>query len=207
MENKYNNAHRLFPEDPVSRVKALRSILEGKGLINQESLDLILDTYQNKVGPINGAKLIAKAWIDKNFKKDLLEKTDKVLAGLKLSGRQGEHVTVVENNAKTHNLVVCTLCSCYPWPLLGLPPAWYKSDAYRSRAVREPRKVLEEFNLSIPSKKNVRVWDSTSEMRYIVLPQQPEQSIGLSESDLVNWVTRDSMIGTGLPKPPEKFYD
>ena len=207
MKKNNNNAHRLFPEDPVSRVKALRSILEGKGLVSQESLDLILDTYQNKVGPINGAKLIAKAWIDKNFKKDLLEKTDKVLTKLKLSGRQGEHVTVVENNAKTHNLVVCTLCSCYPWPLLGLPPAWYKSDAYRSRAVREPRKVLEEFNLKIPRSKNVRVWDSTSEMRYIVLPQQPEQSIGLSESDLVSWVTRDSMIGTGLPKPPEKFND
>ena len=207
MKKNNNNAHRLFPEDPVSRVKALRSILEDKGLINQESLDLILDTYQNKVGPINGAKLIAKAWIDKTFKKNLLEKTDKVLAKLKLSGRQGEHVTVVENNAKTHNLVVCTLCSCYPWPLLGLPPAWYKSDAYRSRAVREPRKVLEEFNLKIPRSKNVRVWDSTSEMRYIVLPQQPEQSIGLLESDLVNWVTRDSMIGTGLPKPPEKFND
>jgi len=207
LKKNNNNAHRLFPEDPVSRVKALRSILEGKGLVSQESLDLILDTYQNKVGPINGAKLIAKAWIDKNFKKDLLEKTDKVLTKLKLSGRQGEHVTVVENNSKTHNLVVCTLCSCYPWPLLGLPPAWYKSDAYRSRAVREPRKVLEEFNLKIPRSKNVRVWDSTSEMRYIVLPQQPEQSIGLSESDLVSWVTRDSMIGTGLPKPPEKFND
>tara|TARA_B100001250_G_C19664258_1_gene728509 strand:- start:242 stop:826 length:585 start_codon:yes stop_codon:yes gene_type:complete len=192
----------LFPLDPESRVKALKTILESRGLVDQETLDNILDTYQNKVGPLNGAKLVAKAWVDNNFKKDLLKKTEKVLSDLNIIGRQGEHVKIVENTLQTHNLVVCTLCSCYPWTLLGLPPAWYKSDAYRSRAVREPRKVLEDFNLEIPTEKSLKVWDSTSEMRYLVLPQQPENSIGLPESELVNWVTRDSMIGTGLPKQP-----
>ena len=207
MEKKNNKYYNSFPSDPEARVKALKTILETKGLVEQEALDEILDTYQNKVGPINGAKLIAKAWIDSSFKNDLLEQTEKVLTELNLSGRQGEHVTVVENTSEIHNLVVCTLCSCYPWPLLGLPPAWYKSDAYRSRAVREPRKVLEEFNLLIPNSKKVRVWDSTSEMRYLVLPQQPEESVGLSEDQLVNWVTRDSMIGAGIPKRPGKFND
>ena len=207
MEKKNNKYHNSFPSDPEARVKALKTILETKGLVEQEALDEILDTYQNKVGPINGAKLIAKAWIDSSFKNDLLEQTEKVLTELNLSGRQGEHVTVVENTSEIHNLVVCTLCSCYPWPLLGLPPAWYKSDAYRSRAVREPRKVLEEFNLLIPNSKKVRVWDSTSEMRYLVLPQQPEESVGLSENELVKWVTRDSMIGAGIPKRPGKFND
>ncbi len=207
MEKKNNKYHNSFPPDPEARVKALKTILETKGLVEQEALDEILDTYQNKVGPINGAKLIAKAWIDSSFKNDLLEQTQKVLTELNLSGRQGEHVTVVENTSQIHNLVVCTLCSCYPWPLLGLPPAWYKSDAYRSRAVREPRRVLEEFNLLIPNSKKVRVWDSTSEMRYLVLPQQPEESVGLSQDELVNWVTRDSMIGAGIPKRPGKFND
>ena len=202
MKNKFNNSHKLFPLDPESRVKALKTILENRGLVDQETLDNILDTYQNKVGPLNGAKLVAKAWVDNNFKKDLLKKTEKVLSDLNIIGRQGEHVKIVENTLQTHNLVVCTLCSCYPWTLLGLPPAWYKSDAYRSRAVREPRKVLEDFNLEIPTEKILKVWDSTSEMRYLVLPQQPENSIGLPESELVNWVTRDSMIGTGLPKQP-----
>ncbi len=207
MEKKNNKSYNRFPLDPEARVKALKTILETKGLVEQEALDEILDTYQNKVGPINGAKLIAKAWIDTSFKNDLLEKTEKVLKELNLSGRQGEHVKVVENTSEIHNLVVCTLCSCYPWPLLGLPPAWYKSDAYRSRAVREPRKVLEEFNLLIPLSKKVRVWDSTSEMRYLVLPQQPEESIGLSEDELINWVTRDCMIGAGIPERPGKFND
>ena len=202
MESKFNNSHKLFPLDPESRVKALKTILESRELVDQETLDNILDTYQNKVGPLNGAKLVAKAWVDNNFKKDLLKKTEKVLSDLNIIGRQGEHVKIVENTIQTHNLVVCTLCSCYPWTLLGLPPAWYKSDAYRSRAVREPRKVLEDFNLEIPTEKSLKVWDSTSEMRYLVLPQQPETSIGLPESELVNWVTRDSMIGTGLPKQP-----
>ena len=139
---------------------------------------------------------------NKKFKEDLINNTDQVLKDMDLNGRQGEHVVVVENTETVHNLIVCTLCSCYPWPLLGLPPSWYKSDAYRSRAVREPRAVLKDFNVKLPISKKVKVWDSTSEIRYLVLPQQPPSSKGLSENELVSWVTRDSMIGTGFPKPP-----
>ena len=194
--------YKEFPSDPGARVKALKSILEKEGLIDQKALDEILDTYQNKVGPLNGAKIVAKAWTNKKFKADLIGNTDKVLKDMDLNGRQGEHVVVVENTETIHNLIVCTLCSCYPWPLLGLPPSWYKSDAYRSRAVREPRAVLSDFNVKLPISKKVKVWDSTSEIRYLVLPQKPPGSKGLSENELVSWVTRDSMIGTGFPKPP-----
>ena len=194
--------HKGFPSNPEARVKALKSILEKKGLIDQKALDEIIDTYQNRVGPLIGAKVVAKAWTDKKFKSDLMDNTDQVLKDMDLDGRQGEHVVVVENTEITHNLVVCTLCSCYPWPLLGLPPTWYKSDAYRSRAVREPRAVLSDFNVNLPLSKKVKVWDSTSEIRYLVLPQQPNSSKGLNENELVSWVTRDSMIGTGLPKSP-----
>ena len=194
--------HKGFPSNPEARVKALKSILEKEGLIDQKALDEIIDTYQNRVGPLNGAKIVAKAWTDEKFKSSLMDNTDQVLKDMDLDGRQGEHVVVVENTETTHNLVVCTLCSCYPWPLLGLPPTWYKSDAYRSRAVREPRAVLSDFNVSLPLSKKVKVWDSTSEIRYLVLPQQPDSSKGLNENELVSWVTRDSMIGTGLPKSP-----
>ncbi len=194
--------YKEFPSKPEARVKALKAILEKKGLVDQKALDEILDTYQNKVGPLNGAKIVAKAWTNKAFKADLIQNTDKVLKDMDLNGRQGEHVVVVENTEAIHNLIVCTLCSCYPWPLLGLPPSWYKSDAYRSRAVREPRAVLSDFNVDLQKSKRVMVWDSTSEMRYLVLPQQPESSKGLRETELVSWVTRDSMIGTGFPKPP-----
>lgn len=194
--------HKGFPTNPEARVKALKSILEKEGLIDQKALDEIIDTYQNRVGPLNGAKIVAKAWTDEKFKSSLMDNTDQVLKDMDLDGRQGEHVVVVENTETTHNLVVCTLCSCYPWPLLGLPPTWYKSDAYRSRAVREPRAVLSDFNVNLPLSKKVKVWDSTSEIRYLVLPQQPDSSKGLNENELVSWVTRDSMIGTGLPKSP-----
>ena len=194
--------HKGFPSNPEARVKALKSILEKEGLIDQKALDEIIDTYQNRVGPLNGAKIVAKAWTDEKFKSSLMDNTDQVLKDMDLDGRQGEHVVVVENTETTHNLVVCTLCSCYPWPLLGLPPTWYKSDAYRSRAVREPRAVLSDFNVNLPLSKKVKVWDSTSEIRYLVLPQQPDSSKGLNENELVSWVTRDSMIGTGLPKSP-----
>ena len=194
--------HKGFPSNPEARVKALKSILEKEGLIDQKALDEIIDTYQNRVGPLNGAKIVAKAWTDEKFKSSLMDNTDQVLKDMDLDGRQGEHVVVVENTETTHNLVVCTLCSCYPWPLLGLPPTWHKSDAYRSRAVREPRAVLSDFNVSLPLSKKVKVWDSTSEIRYLVLPQQPDSSKGLNENELVSWVTRDSMIGTGLPKSP-----
>ncbi len=195
--------HKGFPSNPEARVRALKITLEKEGLIDQKALDEIIDTYQNKVGPLNGAKIVAKAWTDKNFKAELIGNTDYVLKNMGLNGRQGEHVVVVENTEAIHNLVVCTLCSCYPWPLLGLPPNWYKSDAYRSRAVRQPRTVLNDFNVKLSSSKKVKVWDSTSEVRYLVLPQQPESSKGLSENELVNWVTRDSMIGTGFPKSPK----
>ena len=194
--------HKGFPINPEARVKALKAILEKEGLIDQKALDEIIDTYQNRVGPLNGAKIVAKAWTDEKFKSSLMDNTDQVLKDMDLDGRQGEHVVVVENTETTHNLVVCTLCSCYPWPLLGLPPTWYKSDAYRSRAVREPRAVLSDFNVNLPLSKKVKVWDSTSEIRYLVLPQQPDSSKGLNENELVSWVTRDSMIGTGLPKSP-----
>ena len=194
--------HKGFPSNPEARVKALKSILEKEGLIDQKALDEIIDTYQNRVGPLNGAKIVAKAWTDEKFKSSLMDNTDQVLKDMDLDGRQGEHVVVVENPETTHNLVVCTLCSCYPWPLLGLPPTWYKSDAYRSRAVREPRAVLSDFNVNLPLSKKVKVWDSTSEIRYLVLPQQPDSSKGLNENELVRWVTRDSMIGPGLPKSP-----
>ena len=201
---KLKQFHKGFPSNPEARVKALKSILEKEGLIDQKALDEIIDTYQNRVGPLNGAKIVAKAWTDEKFKSSLMDNTDQVLKDMDLDGRQGEHVVVVENTETTHNLVVCTLCSCYPWPLLGLPPTWYKSDAYRSRAVREPRAVLSDFNVSLPLSKKVKVWDSTSEIRYLVLPQQPDSSKGLNENELVSWVTRDSMIGTGLPKSPTR---
>ncbi len=201
-KDNLKQVYKEFPSNPEARVKALKSILEKKGLIDQKALDEILDTYQNKVGPLNGAKIVAKAWTNKTFKADLIQNTDQILKDMDLNGRQGEHVVVVENTEAIHNLIVCTLCSCYPWPLLGLPPSWYKSDAYRSRAVREPRSVLSDFNVDLPISKRVKVWDSTSEIRYLVLPQQPESSKGLRENELVSWVTRDSMIGTGLPMPP-----
>ena len=201
-KDKIKQFYKDFPSNPDARVKALKSILEKKGLIDQKALDEILDTYQNNVGPLNGAKIVAKAWTNKKFKADLIDNTDQVLKDMDLNGRQGEHVVVVENTETIHNLIVCTLCSCYPWPLLGLPPSWYKSDTYRSRAVREPRAVLSDFNIKLPISKKVKVWDSTSEIRYLVLPQQPPSSKGLSENELVSWVTRDSMIGTGFPKPP-----
>ena len=194
--------HKAFPSNPEARVKALKAILEKEGLIDQKALDEIIDIYQNRVGPLNGAKIVAKAWTDEKFKSSLMDNTDQVLKDMDLDGRQGEHVVVLENTETTHNLVVCTLCSCYPWPLLGLPPSWYKSDAYRSRAVREPRAVLSDFNVNLPLAKKVKVWDSTSEIRYLVLPQQPDSCKGLNENELVRWVTRDSMIGTGFPKSP-----
>lgn len=195
-------AHALLPPEPALRLKALETILSRKGLIDPAAIEVIIDMYENKVGPRIGADIVARAWVEPSFRAALLEDAEPVLQEMGLAGRQGEHVRVVENTTEVHNMVVCTLCSCYPWPLLGIPPAWYKSDAYRRRAVREPREVLREFNLDLPENTAIRVWDSTAEIRYLVLPMQPPESIGLEREELAEWVTRDAMIGTGLPRPP-----
>ncbi|MCU9849806.1 nitrile hydratase subunit alpha [Defluviimonas sp. WL0024] len=197
-----DHPHSLLPSDPALRVKALETILTAKGLVDPAALDAILETYEEKVGPHLGARVVARAWSDSAFRDRLLADATAAVAELGISGRQGEHVVAVENTPETHNMVVCTLCSCYPWPLLGIPPAWYKSDAYRARAVREPRKVLAEFGVALPEGQRVRVWDSTAEVRYLVVPMRPEGSEGLDEAALAALVTRDSMIGTGLPERP-----
>lgn len=196
------HAHALLPSEPALRVKALETILTRKGLIDPAAVDAIIDIYEHQIGPRIGAGLVARAWVDPVFKAQLVNNTDGILSDLGFGGRQGEHIVVVENTPDCHNLVVCTLCSCYPWPVLGVPPAWYKSDAYRSRAVREPRAVLAEFGLMIPPEQTIRVWDSTAEIRYLVLPMQPAESVGLDEVALAGWVHRNCMIGTGLPSPP-----
>jgi nitrile hydratase len=197
-----HGAHALLPPDPALRVKALETILTRKGLLDPAALDEILDTYENKVGPRLGATIVARAWADPAFMTALREDAGAVLDAMDLAGRQGEHVVVVENTADTHNMVVCTLCSCYPWPLLGIPPSWYKSDAYRARTVREPRAVLAEFGVTLPETQRVRVWDSTAEVRYLVIPMRPEGTEGMDEAALAALVTRDSMIGTGLAQAP-----
>ncbi len=196
------HAHALLPSEPALRVKALETILTRKGLIDPAAVDAIIDIYEHQIGPRIGAGLVARAWVDPVFKAQLVNNTDGILSDLGFGGRQGEHIVVVENTPDCHNLVVCTLCSCYPWPVLGVPPAWYKSDAYRSRAVREPRAVLAEFGLMIPPEQTIRVWDSTAEIRYLVLPMQPAESVGLDEAVLAGWVHRNCMIGTSLPSPP-----
>ena len=190
--------HSHVPSDIALRVKALESVLTEKKLIDPSVLDEVVDRYKNKVGPQNGAKVVAKAWIDLNYKKRLLEDGSSAIAELGLLGQQGEHMVVVENTQNIHNLVVCTLCSCYPWPTLGLPPTWYKSSAYRSRAVIEPRAVLREFGVDLPDSVEVRVWDSTAEMRYLVLPRQPVGTEHLGEEGLSKLVTRDAMIGVAV---------
>lgn len=198
----HEHPHSLLPSDPALRVKALETILTRKGLVDPAALDAILDTYERKVGPHLGAQVVARAWSDPAFLGELRSDASAAIATLGISGRQGEHVVAVENTPVVHNMVVCTLCSCYPWPLLGIPPAWYKSDAYRARAVREPRKVLAEFGVTLPEGQKVRVWDSTAEVRYLVIPMRPAGTEGLGEADLAALVTRDSMIGTGLPGVP-----
>jgi len=198
-----DHPHALLPPDPALRVKALETILTRKGLIDPAALDEIIDTYQNKIGPQNGAQVVARAWHDPEFRAALLQDATAAVTDLGYFGRQGEHMVAVENTPDLHNMVVCTLCSCYPWPLLGIPPAWYKSDAYRSRVVREPRKVLAEFGVTLPANTAVRVWDSTAEVRYLVIPMRPEGSEGLDLDALVALVTRDSMIGTGLAQVPK----
>ena len=196
----HEDAHSLLPSDPELRVKAIESLLLSKGLVDAKTLDELIDTYENKIGPQNGAKVVAKAWIDNDYKKRLLADATSAIRELSYQGRQGENMIVVENTPEIHNIIVCTLCSCYPWPVLGIPPTWYKSDEYRSRTVREPRKVLSEFGVEIDSQVKVKVWDSTAELRYLVLPMRPKGSENMNESELAELVTRNSMIGTGLPE-------
>ncbi len=196
--------HTHPPSELELRVKALESLLVEKGLVNPETLNTIIETYEHRVGPRNGAQVVAKAWSDESFKDSLLNDAAAAVAELGFTGRQGEHLTVVENTANTHNLVVCTLCSCYPWTLLGLPPVWYKSAPYRARAVSEPRSVLKEFGTELDESIDIRVWDSTSEMRYLVLPMRPAGTEELSEEDLAALVTRNSMIGVEVITNPDE---
>ena len=186
--------------DVERRVRALETVLTQKGYIDPAALDALIDTYQTKVGPRNGARVVARAWVDPAFRERLLRDATAAIAELGYTGRQGEHMIAVANAPGLHNIVVCTLCSCYPWPVLGLPPVWYKSAPYRSRVVRDPRAVLAEFGVTLPASTKVRVWDSTAEVRYLVVPERPVGTDGLSEDALAALVTRDSMIGTGLPR-------
>jgi len=198
--HSHDHAHSHLPSDPELRVKAVETLLLNKGLIDSKTLDELIDTYEHRIGPKNGANVVAKAWVDPEYKKRLLIDATSAIRELSYQGRQGENMVVVENTPEIHNLIVCTLCSCYPWPVLGIPPTWYKSDEYRSRTVREPRKVLLEFGLSLDPKVQIKVWDSTAEIRYLVLPMRPKGTEHMGESELAELVTRNSMIGTGLPK-------
>jgi nitrile hydratase len=185
--------------DMELHVRALRSVLEQKGYIDPAALDVLIDTYETKIGPRNGARVVAKAWADLAYRDWLFTDATAAIASLGYHGRQGEMIVALENTESVHNLVVCTLCSCYPWPVLGLPPTWYKSAPFRSRAVKDPRGVLADFGIQLPASVSIRVWDSTAEVRYLVVPQRPKGTDGLSEEQLADLVTRDSMIGTGLP--------
>jgi nitrile hydratase subunit alpha len=182
------------------RVRALEALLTEKGYIDPAALDVLIDQYQTKIGPRNGAQVVARAWVHPEFRRWLLKDATSAIASLGFSGRQGEHMVAVENTPEVHNMVVCTLCSCYPWSVLGLPPTWYKSAPYRARAVKDPRGVLKEFGVELPQSTQIRIWDSTAEVRYLVVPQRPASTEHLNEHELANLVTRDSMIGTGLPK-------
>jgi nitrile hydratase subunit alpha len=193
-DHDYDEGSRF--SDAELRVKALESLLIEKGLVRAETLDQLIDAFETKVGPRNGARVVARAWVDTGYRQRLREDACAAIAELGYSGMQGEHMVVVENTPQVHNVVVCTLCSCYPWPVLGLPPVWYKSNAYRSRVVIEPRAVLKEFGVDLGDEVEVRVWDSTSEVRYLVLPERPAGTQAMSEQDLAALVTRDSMIGT-----------
>ena len=185
------------------RVRALETVLAEKGYIDPAALDLLIDSYQTRIGPRNGARVVARAWVDPAFRAALEQDASAAIATLGYSGRQGEHMQAVFNSDEQHHLVVCTLCSCYPWPVLGLPPTWYKSAPYRARAVKDPRGVLADFGVQLPATTRIRVWDSTAELRYLVIPQRPAGSEGLSEEQLAALISRDSMIGTGLARPPE----
>src|SRR3984957_16171752 len=191
----HDHDHQVVPSDPALRVKALESLLTEKGLVDPKALDALIDKYEREVGPRNGARVVARAWSDPSYKQRLLQDATAAIGELGYGGAQGEHMVVVENTPQVHNLIVCTLCSCYPWSVLGLPPVWYKSAPYRSRAVIDPRGVLREFGLELADETEIRVWDSTAEIRYLVLPERPAGSESLDETELAALVTRDSMLG------------
>jgi nitrile hydratase len=194
-QQDHDHAEQVLPSDPALRVKALESLLVAKGIVDPAALDALVDTYAHKVGPRNGARVVARAWVDEEYKQRLLTQSTAAIAELGYGGEEGQLMLVVENTPKVHNLVVCTLCSCYPWPVLGLPPLWYKSAAFRSRAVIDPRGVLREFGLNLPDDVELRVWDSTAQVRYLVLPERPPGTQDMSESELASLVTRDSRVG------------
>lgn len=195
--------HEHPPLEVELKVKALESLLIEKGLVDPATLDEVIEIYEHRVGPQNGAKVVARAWSDPSYRERLLENASDAIRELGFEGRQGEDMVVVENTEKVHNMVVCTLCSCYPWPVLGLPPVWYKSPPYRARAVSEPRSVLTEFGVELDADVEIRVWDSTAEVRYLVIPCRPNGTDRMTETELAKLVTRDSMIGTGLAKSAE----
>ncbi|HEY6421334.1 MAG TPA: nitrile hydratase subunit alpha [Candidatus Binataceae bacterium] len=195
--------HNAAPTGPAARVKALEALLTDKGLVKSEALDRIVDTFEHKVGPRNGARVVAKAWTDPEYRKRLLKNATAAVGELGIAGPEGGHLVAIENTPRVHNLVVCTLCSCYPWPVLGLPPVWYKSFAYRSRAVSDPRGVLRDFGLKLPDGVEIRVWDSSAEMRYLVLPERPRGTERMNENELALLVTRDSMVGVAKVSAPD----
>jgi nitrile hydratase subunit alpha len=194
--------HASQLSDVELRVRALESVLTEKGYVDRTALDELIETYERRIGPRNGARVVARAWVDPDYRTRLLADATEAVASLGYAGRQGEHLQAVQNTPTVHNMVVCTLCSCYPWPVLGLPPVWYKSPAYRSRAVADPRAVLRDFGIELSPDVAIRVWDSTAELRYLVVPMRPAGTDGLSEDALAELVTRDSMIGTGLVSSP-----
>lgn len=199
----HDSGHHPEPLSPIeARARAMESLLVERGLLSSDAIDRVAATYEKDIGPLNGARAVARAWVDPAFKKRLLADATTALRELGIGGLQGEHMVAVENTPKVHNVVVCTLCSCYPWPVLGLPPAWFKSPPYRSRVVREPRSVLEEFGVKLDPAVDVRVWDSSAEIRYMVVPERPAGTEGMSESDLAAFVTRDSMIGVTKASAP-----
>src|SRR5215469_6984724 len=202
MSRDHPHDEHTEPAEMELHVRALRTVLEQKGYIDPAALDVLIDTYETRIGPRNGARVVARAWVDPGFRKWLLEDATAAIASLGYAGRQGEHMVAVENTESRHNLIVCTLCSCYPWPVLGLPPTWYKSAPYRARAVKDPRSVLAEFGVTLPESTEIRVWDSTAEVRYLVIPRRPPETDNWNEEQLATLVTRDSMIGTGLARVP-----
>jgi nitrile hydratase len=202
MAHDHDHDHGSELSETQRRVRALEAILVEKGYVDPAALDALIETYETKVGPHNGARVVAKAWVDREYREWLLADGTAAIASLGYIGRQGENIVGLENTPSVHNMVVCTLCSCYPWPVLGLPPVWYKSAPYRSRAVADPRGVLRDFGVELPGDREIRVWDSTAEVRYLVVPTRPEGTDGWSEDELAGLVTRDSMIGTGLPGQP-----